>query len=110
MKERDDFHALVVCNSCDRSFPLTDEYWYRNSSSDCGFLTQCKDCVNKANEKKSHYIKYSRKDIIKRGIFGAKCFFWSPRCETCLLDENVLHICWRLDGYYPIDSEYPIRK
>lgn len=44
----------VTCTICHQSFPLTDEYFYRNKNCTCGYSLQCKTCKKNYGKKYFH--------------------------------------------------------
>ena len=74
------------CKTCGQSFPLTAEYFHRDSSKRCGFRATCKSCKSIAREASKAKAKASNIQTVddrkaKRSenkelfvkIFGNKC-------------------------------------
>ena len=60
-----------LCKKCNRSLPLTPEYYYRNKSKANGFSCQCKNCkdiLRKTYGKVNPVIKRKAKLKMKFGI------------------------------------------
>lgn len=63
------------CSKCKKEYPRTEEYFYRDRRVKGGFISQCKECVNKRNNlnsgirkkyNNSYHKKNSRKIKSKR--------------------------------------------
>ena len=66
---------MRVCKTCNKEFPLTDEYFYRNKSFKCGFEYYCKEC-RKAYKRERYKINTPAKEV--RQVKTKFC----PLCET----------------------------
>jgi hypothetical protein len=99
--------SAKICTACGKRLPLDAKHWRRASNSPDGFYSQCKDCTKKTL--KEHYRKYTKIDVIERGVIGVKCLLWSPRCGVCpCTSEDDLSACWRLAKVNPDGDRYPV--
>jgi hypothetical protein len=81
-----------VCPTCDREFPLTEEYFYKHSYSKLGFNITCKECF------KSHKTIKPRPNKGEKICSKCKCGF--PATEEYfrikkVRDEHVLYYMCR---------------
>jgi hypothetical protein len=70
-----------TCSKCGKTFPLSEEFFARNQSTNTGgdkyFRPECKDCTKKESQGKSKAYKLSGKP--KRPPLGTPC----DNCGRC---------------------------
>lgn len=58
---------MVRCSDCWGEYPLTDKYFYKNSSRKTGFSHICKKCDKERNKK--YYYKGGEKKIKEYALY-----------------------------------------
>lgn len=71
------------CTLCQQVFPLTPEYWHRDSGRKCGFRTRCREC--------ELAIKRGDLVVLKSRIEG---------------DPDILKFCHTCQTWMPATTEY----
>lgn len=64
-----------ICSKCGKQYPLTEEHFARNQSTNTGgdkyFRPECKECTKKASKGKNEAYKLAGKP--KRPVLGTPC-------------------------------------
>lgn len=81
----DSSHTLI-CNSCGKEYPMTEEYFYRNNTQKRGLRQPCKECCYDRRFRKRTLYKYrmSNDEYIK--IYNNQ----NGKCAICRKTENAI--------------------
>jgi len=91
------------CSKCGAKYPLTEEFFGRNQSTNTGgdkyFRPECKDCTKKASQGKAEAYKLAGKPV--RPPLGTPCDRCGRTDKKLVFDhchETLVHRGWLCDN------------